>query len=141
MKVFSASKVQTAPNSGLENPQRLCCPWSWHCRPQPSLHILGLSDLDKHLVHLQVRDLLAAYGRLRSFNLVVDHGTGASKGFAFCEYANPLDSDRAITNLTGTQVRGKSVVSHKAPVASVSTWVLWRVGLLPAGQYGEGQAD
>ena len=57
---------------------------------------------------LQVRDLLAAYGRLRSFNLVVDHGTGASKGFAFCEYADPLDSDRAITNITGTQVSGLS---------------------------------
>ena len=59
-------------------------------------------------MHSQVRDLLSAYGRLRSFNLVVDHGTGASKGFAFCEYADPLDSDRAISNLTGTQVSGLS---------------------------------
>ncbi|GFH19088.1 uncharacterized protein HaLaN_15982, partial [Haematococcus lacustris] len=37
----------------------------------------------------QVKELLLAFGPLKSFNLVTDRETGASKGFAFCEYADP----------------------------------------------------
>eukprot|EP00983_Pelagomonas_calceolata_P107636 1159367-Pelagomonas_calceolata.AAC.7 len=38
---------------------------------------------------MQVRELLQAFGPLKSYNLVTDRDTGASKGYAFCEYANP----------------------------------------------------
>lgn len=36
-----------------------------------------------------MRELLQAFGPLKSYNLVTDRETGASKGYAFCEYANP----------------------------------------------------
>eukprot|EP00879_Flechtneria_rotunda_P003535 GHRR01003767.1.p1 GENE.GHRR01003767.1~~GHRR01003767.1.p1 ORF type:complete len:822 (+),score=334.64 GHRR01003767.1:175-2640(+) len=37
----------------------------------------------------QVKELLAPYGELRSFNLVMDKNTGKSKGYAFCEFVDP----------------------------------------------------
>ncbi|KAF8061126.1 MPC1 [Scenedesmus sp. PABB004] len=37
----------------------------------------------------QVKELLAPYGSLRSFNLVMDKNTGKSKGYAFCEFSDP----------------------------------------------------
>lgn len=52
-----------------------------------------------------MRNLLRDVGPLRSFNLVVDHATGHSKGFAFCEYKYREDAERAISSLTGTAVR------------------------------------
>ena len=36
----------------------------------------------------RVKRLLAPYGRLAAFNLVMDKGTGNSKGYAFCEFAD-----------------------------------------------------
>ena len=36
---------------------------------------------------------MSSFGQLRSFNLVMDTGTGMSKGFAFCEYLDPLVTD------------------------------------------------
>jgi hypothetical protein len=45
---------------------------------------------------VQVRQILQAFGPLRAFNLVTDRETGASKGYGFCEYADPVITDVAI---------------------------------------------
>jgi len=37
---------------------------------------------------------MSSFGQLRSFNLVMDTSTGMSKGFAFCEYLDPLVTDQ-----------------------------------------------
>jgi len=41
-----------------------------------------------------VKELLASFGPLRSFNLVMDTASGLSKGFAFCEYLDPNVTDQ-----------------------------------------------
>lgn len=41
-----------------------------------------------------MKELLSSFGQLRSFNLVMDTGTGLSKGFAFCEYLDPGITDQ-----------------------------------------------
>lgn len=43
---------------------------------------------------IKVKELLSSFGQLRSFNLVMDTGTGLSKGFAFCEYLDPNITDQ-----------------------------------------------
>ena len=48
----------------------------------------------------KVRDLLAAFGPLKAFNLVTDRDTGTSKGFCFCEYQDPSVTDYAISGLS-----------------------------------------
>jgi len=46
---------------------------------------------------LQVKELLSSFGQLKSFNLVMDTGTGLSKGFAFCEYMDTNITDQVST--------------------------------------------
>jgi len=43
---------------------------------------------------LQVKELMSSFGQLRSFNLVMDTSSGMSKGFAFCEYLDPVVTDQ-----------------------------------------------
>jgi hypothetical protein len=55
---------------------------------------------------MQVRELLQAFGQLKAFNLVVDRENGASKGFGFCEYADPSVTDVAIAGLSAIVIAG-----------------------------------
>ena len=41
----------------------------------------------------QVKELLTAFGPLKAFNLVKDAVTNISRGYAFCEYMDPLITD------------------------------------------------
>ena len=52
----------------------------------------------------QVRELLQAFGPLKSYNLVSDRDTGVSKGYAFCEYTDPNVTEVAL------QVRALSLL-------------------------------
>eukprot|EP01125_Pyxidicula_operculata_P019620 TRINITY_DN7121_c1_g1_i4.p1 TRINITY_DN7121_c1_g1~~TRINITY_DN7121_c1_g1_i4.p1 ORF type:complete len:253 (-),score=70.48 TRINITY_DN7121_c1_g1_i4:26-784(-) len=56
------------------------------------------------------------FGQLKSFNLVRDSSTGLSKGFAFCEYADPYVTDTACSSLNGTNLGDKSLVVQRASV-------------------------
>ncbi|KAF6259756.1 hypothetical protein COO60DRAFT_972048 [Scenedesmus sp. NREL 46B-D3] len=47
----------------------------------------------------QVKELLAPYGSLKSFNLVMDKNTGKSKGYAFCEFSDPRVIPQVINGL------------------------------------------
>ncbi|KAF6250409.1 hypothetical protein COO60DRAFT_1299308 [Scenedesmus sp. NREL 46B-D3] len=54
----------------------------------------------------QVKELLAPYGSLKSFNLVMDKNTGKSKGYAFCEFSDPRVIPQVINGLH-MQVRAR----------------------------------
>jgi splicing factor U2AF subunit len=41
-----------------------------------------------------VKELLTAFGPLKAFNLVKDSVTASSRGYAFCEYLDPLITDQ-----------------------------------------------
>ena len=51
-----------------------------------------------------MRELLQAFGPLKSYNLVSDRDTGVSKGYAFCEYTDPNVTEVAL------QVRALSLL-------------------------------
>lgn len=65
---------------------------------------LYVGGLPSHLTGDQVKELLSAFGQLKAFNLVMDMGTGLSKGYAFCEYLDPSLTDQAIVGLNGMQL-------------------------------------
>lgn len=44
-------------------------------------------------MNFQVKELLVSFGPLKAFNLVKDAITGVSRGYAFCEYVDPLITD------------------------------------------------
>ena len=54
----------------------------------------------------QVRELLQAFGALKSFHLVTDRDTGTNKGFGFCEYSDPALTDAAVAGLSAIIIAG-----------------------------------
>lgn len=52
----------------------------------------------------QVRELLSAFGPLKSFHLVRDPGSPTSKGYGFCEYV-----DRAVTAIACEGLHGMTL--------------------------------
>ncbi|KAL6757477.1 hypothetical protein V8C86DRAFT_2623885 [Haematococcus lacustris] len=65
----------------------------------------------------QVKELLLAFGPLKSFNLVTDRETGASKGFAFCEYADPDSTAGVVEGLTAILIAGRPLTVRLANAA------------------------
>lgn len=77
-----------------------------------------IGGLPSYLTEEQVKELVSAFGTLRSFNLVKDSATGISKGFAFFEYAEPEVTDRACMGLNGMKLGEKSVLVQRANVGA-----------------------
>jgi len=53
----------------------------------------------------QVKELLAAFGPLKSFHLVKEASSANSKGYGFCEYKDPAITAAACEGLNDMQVR------------------------------------
>ncbi|KAJ2461681.1 hypothetical protein GGF42_000009 [Coemansia sp. RSA 2424] len=66
----------------------------------------------------QVIELLRAFGELKSFNLVKDSVTRTSRGFAFCEFADPSITDLACSGLNGMELGDRRLVVQRASVGS-----------------------
>jgi len=62
------------------------------------------------------KKLLSMFGQLKAFNLVRDSTTGLSKGFAFCEYADPNITDMVCASLNGMAIGDKTLVVQRASV-------------------------
>jgi len=75
---------------------------------------LFIGGLPTYLSEDQVKELLLSFGQLRAFNLVVDTGTGLSKGFGFCEYADHGLTDTAIQGLNGMQLGEKKLIVQRS---------------------------
>ena len=66
----------------------------------------------------QVMELLKSFGELKAFNLVRDSIHGTSKGFAFCEYADPTITDVACQGLNGMEIGDRRIVVQRASVGA-----------------------
>ncbi|MBO9152136.1 RNA recognition motif domain-containing protein [Chitinophaga sp. GCM10012297] len=67
--------------------------------------ILNSQDLTKHF---------SRYGTVASANIVTDKFTNQSKGFAFIEMPDDREAQKAITELNGTLLDGRSIVVNEA---------------------------
>lgn len=64
-----------------------------------------IGGLPHHLQAEQVMQLLLPFGPLKAFHLVKEAGAHNNKGYAFCEFENPVEvSPRAITGLNGVPI-------------------------------------
>ena len=59
-------------------------------------------------------DLFAKIGKVTSAKIIVDKFTQKSKGFGFVEYENDADADKAIKELSDTEVDGRKIVVQEA---------------------------
>jgi len=77
-----------------------------------------IGGLPSYLTEEQVKELVAAFGHLKSFNLVKDSATGNSKGFAFFEYLDGEITDRACAGLNGMKLGEKTVLVQRANIGA-----------------------
>ncbi|KAJ3035307.1 hypothetical protein HDV00_004083 [Rhizophlyctis rosea] len=83
-----------------------------------SMNKIFVGGLPIYLNDEQVMELLKSFGELRAFNLVKDATTGASKGFAFCEYIDSNITDIACQGLNGMELGDKKLVVQRASVGA-----------------------
>lgn len=95
-----------------------------------SMNKIFVGGLPTYLDEEQIVELLKAFGELRSFNLVRDAATGASKGFAFCEYVDASLTDVACQGLNDMEVGDRKLVVQRASVGQGGS------GPLPGGGAG-----
>jgi len=77
-----------------------------------------IGGLPSYLNEEQVKELLSAFGQLKSFNLVKDNNTGNSKGFAFFEYLDADVTDKACAGLNGMKIGEKTVLVQRANIGA-----------------------
>ncbi|XP_049381593.1 splicing factor U2af large subunit B-like isoform X2 [Solanum stenotomum] len=78
---------------------------------QDRIFIGGLPYL---FTEVQIKELLESFGPLRRFEVVKDRDTGNSKGYGFCTYQNPLDTDMACASLNGLKMGDKTLTVRRA---------------------------
>lgn len=61
-----------------------------------------------------LRSAFAEYGEVGSVNLIIDRGTGQSKGFGFVEMADKSAADTAIKSLNGAPLSGRNLKVNEA---------------------------
>ncbi len=62
---------------------------------------LYVGNLDVQVTSDDLAQLFAGAGQVLSAQMIVDRGTGRSKGFAFVEMASEVEARRAITLYNG----------------------------------------
>jgi len=77
-----------------------------------------IGGLPNYLTDDQVKELLTSFGPLKAFNLVKDAVTAMSRGYAFCEYVDPLITDAAIQGLNGMQLGDKKLIVQLASIGA-----------------------
>jgi RNA recognition motif-containing protein len=61
-----------------------------------------------------LKEIFEEYGEVTSAKVITDQATGRSKGYGFVEMSNDNEGDKAIEELNGAEVEGKTIVVKKA---------------------------
>jgi RNA recognition motif-containing protein len=75
---------------------------------------LLVRNLSRLTTELQLQELLERYGKVQSCDLVLDKGTGASKGFCFVEMPSQGEAKAAVKSLNGLELDGNKIRVKKA---------------------------
>lgn len=62
----------------------------------------------------ELRELFSKIGEVTSADVITDKFTGQGKGFAFVEFADDANADKAIKELNGTEYNGRKLVVNEA---------------------------
>lgn len=61
-----------------------------------------------------LRESFGVYGTVNSVKIITDKFTGRSKGFGFVEMENDEEAEKAIQELNGATVEGRTIVVNKS---------------------------
>ncbi len=76
--------------------------------------IIFVANLAWSITDEDLRALFSPFGEVRTANVILDHETGASRGFGFCEMPNAVEAANAIVTLDGTLLKGRTLHVERA---------------------------
>jgi cold-inducible RNA-binding protein len=81
-----------------------------------------VGNLSKKITDKQLNDLALPFGKVNSANIARQLVGGASKGFAFIEYATSDEGRAAIKGLNGKDVDGQALEVREAQSLKTRPW-------------------
>ncbi|WKZ30395.1 MAG: RNA-binding protein [Candidatus Dojkabacteria bacterium] len=75
---------------------------------------LFVGSLPFRMTDEELHQLFAQVGPVVSAKIIIDRATGRSKGFGFVEMENESDVAKAIEQLNGSEVDGRTIVVNEA---------------------------
>ena len=73
-----------------------------------------VGNLDFNTGEDELRQLFGRYGNVDRVAVMTDRDTGRSRGFAFVEMTNTDEGEKAISDLNGTQLDGRTINVNEA---------------------------
>ncbi len=73
-----------------------------------------IGSLPYSLEEAELKEFFEEYGEVTSAKIITDKFTGRSKGFGFVEMPDDDAAKKAIEELNGTEVSGRTIVVNKA---------------------------
>jgi len=75
---------------------------------------LYVGNLPFQVGETELQDLFARSGAVESVTIMRDQATGRPRGFAFVEMSTDEDAQKAISDLNGSEVGGRSLTVNEA---------------------------
>ena len=106
-----------------------------------------VGGLPNDLGEEDIKELLMAFGTLKSFHLVKEPGLNTSRGYAFCEYADAASTNVAIMGLNNLPIRDRVLTVKIASqnttptLPSTSAGHTALAGIYGPGSYGNNNAN
>ena len=75
---------------------------------------LFVGNLSYQTMENDLQEHFSQAGVVSSVNLMLDKFTGKSRGFAFVEYANPADANKAVEMFHGKEFQGRALTVNIA---------------------------
>ena len=81
--------------------------------------IVLVRNIDRSRPEIEIRQLLEQYGKVRTFDLVLDKATGKSKGFGFADMPSIEQAEKMIKALDGVQLGATKLRVKRAAASSL----------------------
>jgi len=66
------------------------------------------------MLESDLQQVFASFGTVKEAKIIMDRETDRSRGFAFVTMENDADADKAIADLNGREIGGRTVVVNEA---------------------------
>ena len=68
-----------------------------------------VGNLSRQVSDSELKDIFAEFGEVTKVNIIMDKFTGESRGFGFVEMASDEEAEKAIAELNGKDVQGRTI--------------------------------
>lgn len=75
---------------------------------------LFVGNLSFKMLESDLQQVFASFGVVKEAKIITDRETERSRGFAFVTMENDADADKAIADLNGREIGGRTIVVNEA---------------------------